>query len=210
MKLKAGSSGEVRVMAVTKTVDVRRVNAAVSCGVGLLGENRVQEFLQKRDGYLADCEVHFIGGLQSNKVRHIVDKVSLIHSVDGVKLSKEINARAACENLVADVLIEVNIAREASKRGVEPEGELDELAEVVRALPNVRLRGLMVIPPYDARGGNAVYFGKTQRLFEDMKVKIGDSRFDTLSMGMSDDYETAVLYGSTIVRLGTALFGRRL
>ncbi|MDR0222724.1 MAG: YggS family pyridoxal phosphate-dependent enzyme [Oscillospiraceae bacterium] len=205
-KLKAGRSDEVRIMAVTKTVGARAVNAAVSCGIRLLGENRVQEFLQKRGDYPDDCEVHFIGGLQSNKVRQIIGMVSLIQSVDGVKLAEEINRRAALKNLVADVLTEVNIAGETTKRGVDPGGELDELVGRIRALPNLRLRGIMVIPPFD---GGAAYFGRTQKLFEDMKPKAGSGFFDTLSMGMSGDYEDAVLYGSNMVRLGTALFGYR-
>jgi len=200
-KLKAGRKDEVRIMAVTKTVVPEKINFAILNGISLLGENRVQEFLEKRDYYRNMGEIHFIGGLQNNKVKAIIDKVSMIHSVDSVKLAEEIDKRAHSAGVITDALIEVNIGAEASKHGVKPDGELDELVGAIRELKNVRLRGLMVIPPFDKDSGS--YFAKTQKLFENIKG------IDTLSMGMSGDYETAILYGSNIVRLGTALFGNR-
>jgi len=196
---KAGrESGSVRIMAVTKTVAPEKINFAINSGISLLGENRVQEFLEKRDNYQKNGEIHFIGGLQNNKVKYIIDKVSMIHSVDSLKLAAEISKRAASP---IDVLIEVNIAGETSKNGVMPDGGLRELIALIRELPNIRLRGLMVIPPFDE--DPEPYFAKTQKLFGDI------SGVDTLSMGMSGDYEKAILYGSNIVRLGTALFGNR-
>lgn len=206
-RIKAGRADGVRIMAVTKTISLEKINFAILNGISLLGENRVQEFLEKRDNYRNISEIHFIGGLQNNKVKYIIDKVSLIHSVDSVKLAEEIDRRAFSGNIAADALIEVNIGGEASKHGVIPDERLDELVSAVCGLSNVRLRGLMVIPPPDSDSGS--HFARTQRLFEDIKAKIGDPLFDTLSMGMSGDYETAVLYGSNIVRLGTALFGNR-
>ena len=199
-KHKAGRCDTVRIMAVTKTIQVDRINEAIGCGIDLLGENRVQEFLQKHEGYSPDCEIHFIGGLQTNKVRQVVGKVSMIHSVDSIKLAKEIDR---CSKSVTDCLIEVNIADEQSKCGVRPE-EINELVKQMSQLPMVRLRGLMTIPPY---GDSVRYFEKMQRLFEGLKAKSSD--IEILSMGMSGDYEDAILHGATIVRLGTALFGIR-
>jgi hypothetical protein len=194
---KTGRAESVRVMAVTKTVDVQWINEAISCGIDLIGENRVQEFLEKRPDYSDNCEVHFIGGLQTNKVKQIVGKVTMIHSVDSLRLASEINR---CAGEVQDVLIEVNIAGEQSKHGVSPE-ELSELVGAIAELRNVRVRGLMAIPPW---GEGRKYFEKMQKLYSNY------SQFDTLSMGMSGDYIEAIECGATIVRLGSVLFGSRL
>lgn len=204
--LKAGRTDKVRLMAVTKTVPFEKVNFAASLGVDLLGENRVQEFLGKREHYNKSCEVHFIGGLQSNKVKYITDKVSMIHSVDSEKLAEEINRRALAAGKVVDILIEVNIGREESKGGVLLE-ELDELVSFCFSLSGARLRGFMAIPPPALNGGSEKYFEAMERIYRDYRLKYGG--IDTLSMGMSQDYEQAVLYGSTIVRVGSALFGKR-
>ncbi len=205
-KLKAGRTDEVRLMAVTKTVPWEKVNYAVSLGVRLLGENRVQELLGKYEYYDKNCDIHFIGGLQSNKVKYITDKVSMIHSVDSAKLAAEINKRALSEGRVIDILIEVNIGREESKGGVLCE-ELDDLVSFCFSLSGARLRGFMAIPPPALNGGNEKYFEAMQRIYNDYSLKY--SGIDTLSMGMSQDYEQAVLYGSNIVRIGSALFGNR-
>jgi pyridoxal phosphate enzyme (YggS family) len=199
-KSKAGRTDKVRIMAVTKTIEVARVNEAISCGVDLLGENRVQEFVLKRGGYSGNCEVHFIGGLQTNKVRQIVGKTAVIQSVDSVKLAREIDRFG----VMTDVLIQVNVGEETTKGGVSPE-EIGELAGEIAELGNVRLRGLMSIPP---QGEPARYFERMQRLYEDLRA--GRSGIDTLSMGMSGDYEVAVEFGATMIRVGTALFGRRV
>lgn len=208
---KAGRTDTVRLMGVTKTVDPEIVSFSVSQGVTLLGENRVQEFLEKRDRYEGDPEIHFIGGLQTNKVKYIIDKVSMIHSADSAHLIEEIDRRAGKAGLKMDVLIEVNIGGEESKSGIVPEA-LDELAYRTAELPNVRLRGLMAIPPVDVDGSSERYFAAMHRLFADLKDKTsGDGRFliDTLSMGMSGDYATAIMHGSTIVRIGSVLYGYR-
>ncbi len=210
-RLKAGRTDKVNFMAVTKTVPPEIVNHSVSLGIKLLGENRVQEFLDKYERYTGDYDVHFIGGLQTNKVKYIIDKVSMIHSVDSMKLASEINKRAASAGRVMDVLFEVNIGGELSKNGI-PAEDLLSLAEEAGELSNVRVRGLMTIPPVDVNGSSERYFEKMQRLYCDLSAKTaGNDRFliDTLSMGMSGDFEKAILYGSTIVRIGSLLFGYR-
>jgi pyridoxal phosphate enzyme (YggS family) len=195
------STETVRLMAVTKTVSPDRVNVAIDGGVDLLGENRVQEFLSKADSY-KPAEIHFIGSLQSNKVRQIVGKVSCIQSLDSVKLAKEINTQSEKNGVITDVLIEVNIGNEDSKGGVS-QGELRGLAESVKELENIRFRGLMAIPPPFAPEN---LYGELQKLYERTKSDYG---IDTLSVGMSDDYTTAIKYGSTLVRIGSGLFGKR-
>jgi len=210
--IKAGRTDTVRLMGVTKTVDPEIVSFSVKNGVTLLGENRVQEFLDKRDRYEGDPEIHFIGGLQTNKVKYIIDKVKMIHSADSEKLINEIDRRAANAGLTMDILIEVNIGAEESKSGIMPE-MLDELADKTAEMKNVRLRGLMAIPPVDVNGSSEIFFEKMQRLFSDLRDRTsGDGRYavDTLSMGMSGDYETAIRYGSTIVRIGSVLYGQRI
>lgn len=204
---RSGSDDKVRLMAVTKTVPYEKINFAVFLGIDLLGENRVQEFLGKNDFYDKKAEIHFIGGLQSNKVKYIIDKVGMIHSVDSVKLVDEINRRALGLGRVMDILIEVNIGCEENKGGVSAE-EVDRLAEYCAEQRGVRLKGLMTVPPVDINGSSR-YFEKMQRIYSDCRAKHG-SGIDTLSMGMSGDYEQAVLYGANIVRIGSALFGNRI
>ena len=207
----AGRKDTVRLMGVTKTVDPEIVNFSVRQGVTLLGENRVQEFLDKRDRYEGDPEVHFIGSLQTNKVKYIIDKVSMIHSANSEKLIAEINKRAQAAGLRMDILIEVNIGCEESKSGIMPD-MAEELAYRTAGLDNVRLRGFMAIPPVNVDGSSEIYFDRMHRLFSDLKDKTkDDSRFriDTLSMGMSGDYEAAIKHGSTIVRIGSVLYGYR-
>lgn len=210
-RLRAGRTDEVRLMAVTKTVSPEAVNHAVSLGVRLLGENRVQEFLDKREEYVPEGEVHFIGGLQTNKVKYIIDKVTMIHSVDNVRLIREIDRRASEHGRIMDILFEVNIGGEERKNGIPPD-RLGELAEEAAACPNLRVRGLMTIPPIDRDGSSERYYEKMQRLFGDFQSESrAETNFsvDTLSMGMSGDFEIAVRYGSTIVRIGSLLFGYR-
>lgn len=199
----AGRSDKVRLMAVTKTVSPDRINCAIGLGIDLLGENRVQEFLEKRESY-APAEVHFIGSLQTNKVKYIIDKVSMIHSVDSLRLAEEIDRRAAQHGLVMDILAEINIGGEESKSGIAPR-EAEDFCEKLKALGNVRLRGLMTIPP---PGCGEDRFAEMQELFAGIKSSVDDS-FDTLSMGMSGDYEAAIKYGATIIRIGSGLFGYR-
>ncbi len=196
----------VRIMAVTKTVPYERVNYAVSEGVTLLGENRVQEYLSKKDFYDRNAEINFIGHLQSNKVKYIIDSVTLIHSVDSIRLAAEIDKQAEKINKCMDVLIEVNIGREESKGGVLPE-MLESLAYEAAQLKNIRVRGLMTIPPI---AKSEASFEKMQLIFNDLQAKrIDNTCIDILSMGMSSDYALAVKYGSNIVRIGSGIFGIR-
>ena len=203
---------EIRLMAVTKTQSAARVNEAIAAGVTLLGENRAQELLEKYDGYdRAGCGSHFIGHLQSNKVRSIVDKVSMIESVDRLSLAQEISRCAQLHGLVMPVLIEVNIGREQSKSGVLPEA-LPELLGKVSLLPGLSVRGLMAIPPnIEDTVQKEGYFEQMYRHFIDMKAKKLDNVSMTiLSMGMSHDYPLAIRHGSNVVRIGRALFGERM
>jgi pyridoxal phosphate enzyme (YggS family) len=196
---------DIRFMAVTKTVPAEFVNKAIDLGIKLIGENRVQEYLSKKDEY-KHTEVHFIGSLQSNKVRKIIDTVSMIHSVDGKALADEINRQANSAGIGMDVLIELNIGNEDTKSGVTADS-FYELAAYIRDLDALRLRGLMVIPP---PGNSDLYFGKTEEFFHRYKDDNPSDTFDTISMGMSSDYTDAIKYGSNIVRIGSALFGARV
>jgi pyridoxal phosphate enzyme (YggS family) len=193
----------IRLMAVTKTVPPEIVNEAVTLGINLLGENRVQEFLSKKDSY-KQAEIHFIGSLQSNKVRKIIGLVNMIHSVDSMTLADEINRQSEISNTKTDVLIEINIGDEDSKSGVLIK-DFDSLAEYIQSLQNINLRGIMVIPP---PGNSEYFFAKTKDFFDKEKGKYNS--FDTLSMGMSGDFAEAIKHGSNIVRVGSALFGARI
>ena len=202
---------DIAIMAVTKTVPAQRVNQAIGCGLTLLGENRVQEYLEKYPFYRRkDCSIHFIGRLQTNKVKYIVDKVDMIESVDRVSLAKEIEKRCGIANKKMDVLLEVNIGAEEGKSGVLLEN-LPELVKEITSLPHLCLSGLMAIPPASGNEEeNRYYFSKMHHLFLDMQAqKIDNSNVRFLSMGMSGDFETAIACGANIVRLGTVLFGKR-
>ncbi len=200
------SGDDLRIMAVTKTVPYQRVNMVIDDGITLLGENRVQEYLEKKDLYRQNAEVHFIGHLQSNKVKYIIDNVSLIHSVDSFRLASEIDRLAEKNGLCKNILIEVNIGGEASKSGV-PENEVRDLISEISQLKNIRIKGLMTIPPV---GQSESSFERMQALFSDIRSeKFSNASMEILSMGMSSDYVLAVKYGSNIVRIGSAIFGSR-
>ena len=210
--LQAGRDpSEVQVMAVTKTVDPVLVNAAIGAGITLLGENKAQELCAKYDSYHKDgVQIHFIGHLQTNKVRQIVDKVSMVESVDSIKLAREIDRHCAAIGNVMDVLLEVNIGREENKTGIFPE-LLPALLEEAGKLEHIRVRGLMTIPPVCETEEEVLqYFSQMRQLFIDIKQKKYDNiSMEILSMGMSADYLAAVRCGSNIVRIGTAMFGQR-
>lgn len=204
---KAGRGDKPRIMAVTKTVPPERVNFAIGLGIDLLGENRVQEYMDKRESY-SPAEVHFIGALQSNKVKYIIDKVSMIHSVDNMRLAEEINRRAEQHGLVMDILTEINIGGEETKSGVSA-ADAEDFCVSLAKLPNIRLRGLMCIPPPDCPESLYAEMRELYGRIGQELAKRDNTGFDTLSMGMSGDYETAVKYGATIVRIGSGLFGHR-
>ena len=200
---------DITLLAATKTVDVELINYAISKGIDHIGENRVQEFLSKQQSY-APSHKHFIGHLQTNKVKDIIGRVELIHSVDSYRLAKEISKQAVKSGIIADILLEVNIGNEESKSGFSYD-EVLEAVEDIALLDGVRIKGLMAIPPIcDNPEGNREYFRKMHKLFIDIGAKkIDNSSMEILSMGMSDDYEIAIAEGATMVRIGTALFGKR-
>ena len=201
---------EITLMAVTKTVSPEKINEAVRSGCTLLGENRVQELLEKYESYDKNAEIHFIGSLQTNKVKYIVDKVTMIESVDSIKLAEEIEKRCAKIDKIMDILLEVNIADEESKSGFSAE-EILSVSEKIKDFPHLRLRGLMTIGRFGAEiEETREYFAKMRNLLVDIKSKNIDNIYiNILSMGMSSDYELAVAEGATIVRIGRGLFGER-
>ncbi|MCR5542254.1 MAG: YggS family pyridoxal phosphate-dependent enzyme [Ruminococcus sp.] len=200
------SDEKIDIMAVTKTVAPEKINFAIEQGITLLGENRVQEYLSKKDSYIKTAQVHMIGRLQTNKVKYIINEVAMIQSVDSIKLAKEINRLAEKNGRTMDVLLEINIGDEASKSGVAAEG-LDELIYETAQLENVRIKGLMAIPPV---GCGEDMFDRMHSIFLRVKEKsVPNVSMDILSMGMSGDYELAIKHGSNLVRIGTALFGAR-
>ncbi len=200
---------EITLLAATKTVSVEVINHAIDSGLQVIGENRVQELLSKYDAFLP-VEKHLIGHLQTNKVKDVVGKVTLIHSVDSLKLAAAIQKQAEKLGIVQRVLIEVNIGGEESKSGVCPD-EVLPLMEEIAAMPNVFVCGLMAIPPICNRPEeNRKYFSKMRQMFLDIRAKkMDNSSMEILSMGMSDDFAVAIEEGATLVRVGTALFGKR-
>ena len=203
---------EITLCAATKVQTDDTIRAAIAAGIRVCGENRVQELTAHlaADAY-AGAQVHFIGHLQTNKVKQVVGKVDLIQSVDSQRLLRAIDAQADKLGVRQDILLEVNIAGEESKGGC-PVEELPALAELAGALEHVRLRGLMAIPPISPEpGANRPYFAAMRQLFVDTRGKMSDNQndMDCLSMGMSGDFEDAIREGATLVRVGTALFGPR-
>ena len=206
--------GEITLCAATKTQTDDTIRRAISAGITVCGENRVQELTAhlQADAYADARAVHFIGHLQTNKVKQVVGKVALIQSVDSPRLLQAIDTCAAQLNLVQDILLEVNIAQEAQKGGCLP-AELPALAALAASLSHVRLQGLMAIPPISsAPGSNRPHFLAMHQLFVDITGKISDNKGEVpwLSMGMSDDFEDAIACGATLVRVGSALFGPRI
>lgn len=202
---------DIRLLAATKTVDVSVINHAIESGIKLIGENRVQEYLSKKDELLP-CEFHFIGRLQTNKVKYLIGNAAMIQSVDTIKLAQEIGRLSVKNNTSTDILLEVNIGKEESKAGFMPE-EIMEKYHEISEIAGIRLRGIMAIPPVCEEGGekNREYFRKIHKLFVDMQAqKLDNSIIDTMSVGMSDDYAEAILEGSNMVRIGSALFGKRI
>lgn len=202
---------DITLLAATKTVDVDVINYAISLGLDHIGENKVQELLSKYDNYdLENASLQFIGHLQTNKVRQIVDKVDLIQSVDSLKLATEISKQSLKLNKKTDVLVEVNIGKEENKSGVFPE-QLEELLYQISLLDGINVKGLMSIPPIcDNAQKISNYFNNIHKLFIDISdKKIDNISMTILSMGMSSDYYEAILQGSNMVRVGSLLFGDR-
>ena len=203
---------DVKLMAVTKTVEPVFINHAIECGIDLIGENKVQEFLSKKPYLKLDnCKAHLIGHLQTNKVKQIIGEVDMIQSVDSVKLAKEISKRATAIGITVDCLVEINIGEEESKTGLDM-GLLYETLDEICDLPGLNIKGLMTIPPIcDNEEILNEYFSKMHEIFIDIRDKKLDNKdICILSMGMSGDYEAAVRNGSNLVRVGSAIFGPRI
>lgn len=208
---KSGRTGEdVLLVAVTKLHDVDEINEAIDCGITDIGENKVQEIMNKYDR-VKPVRWHLIGHLQTNKVKYIVDKVSMIHSVDSLKLAEEIDKRAAQHGVTMDILIQVNSAKEESKFGITTEETGQMIKEILANCPNVRIRGLMCIAPYEDNPEDArVYFDEVKKLYDEYgKIDHPNLDFKYLSMGMSNDFEVAIEAGSNLIRVGTMIFGAR-
>ena len=202
---------EILLCAATKMNGAEAVREAIRAGVDCCGENRVQELTAKlAENAYEGAPVHFIGHLQTNKVKQVVGKVDLIQSVDSERLLRAIDKEAAKQGIVQDILLEVNIGEEASKSGFAAEDILP-IVDRIGEFPNVCVKGLMAIPPISYNSGeNLKFFQKMFQLSVDIKTKIDDNvMVDCLSMGMSGDYEDAIAAGSTMIRVGTAIFGAR-
>ena len=202
---------EIQLCAATKMNDAEAVRQAIAAGVDCCGENRVQELTQKLAQHAYDgAPVHFIGHLQTNKVKQVVGKVALIQSVDSLRLLCAIDAEARKQCIVQDILLEINIGQEESKSGFREE-EILPLLEKIGDFPNICVKGLMAIPPISQNSGdNLKYFQKISHLSVDIKAKKYDNvTVKCLSMGMSGDYQDAIRCGSTMIRIGTAIFGAR-
>ncbi len=204
---------DVLLLAVTKLHGLEEINEAIQAGANDAGENRVQELLEKYGKTVRPVNWHLIGHLQTNKVKSIIDKVVMIHSVDSFKLAKEINKRAANADRVMDVLIEINIGLEESKSGIAPEDVETLVKEITSECDHVRVRGVMCVPPHgNTPEDSRKYFKQTREIFEKLQsLNLPEDRaqLDTLSMGMSGDFEVAIEEGSTIVRVGSSIFGKR-
>ncbi|WP_026670222.1 YggS family pyridoxal phosphate-dependent enzyme [Butyrivibrio sp. AE3006] len=201
---------EVTLIAVSKTKPVSDIREAMDCGITVFGENKVQEIRDKTEEIKEPLNWHMIGHLQTNKVKYLPGKVCMIHSVDKLSLAEEIEKQAAKHDLVMDVLCEVNMAGEDSKFGLSPE-EAPDFVKSIAAFPHIRVRGLMTIAPYtDDPETNRPYFKALKKMLDDINSEnIEGLHLDTLSMGMTGDYEVAIEEGATFVRVGTGIFGER-
>ncbi len=201
---------EVTLIAVSKTKPLSDIEQLISHGVNEYGENKVQELVDKYENVSKPVNWHLIGHLQTNKVKYIVDKAKLIHSVDSFHLAKEIDKEAKKKNVVAEILIQVNIAHEDTKFGIN-ENDVYELLNQIKDLHNVKVRGLMTIAPFvENAEENRVHFRNLYQLLLDIKSKnIDNIDMSILSMGMTNDYMVAIEEGATMVRVGTGIFGER-
>lgn len=200
---------DIKLLAVSKTIAPEIIQQAIDLGLTELGENKVQEIMSKYD-LLPQAQWHLIGHLQTNKVKYIIDKVKLIHSVDSIKLAQEISKRAVQAGITMNVLVEINIGNEESKHGVQID-KAEALAVEISKLDNITVKGLMTVAPFvENPEENRKYFKQMKNLFVDIASKNYNNIFmEYLSMGMTNDYEIAIEEGANIVRIGTGLFGKR-
>ena len=209
--VKSGRKAEdVLLCAVTKTRTADEINEAIDAGITDIGENKVQEIMDKFDS-VKPVRWHLIGHLQTNKVKYIIDKVSMIHSVDSLHLAQEIDKRAAQHGIIMDILIQVNSAQEESKFGISTDETEGMIRDILDKCPNIRIRGLMCIAPFAENPEDVrVYFAQVKKLYDEYSsIEHKNLDFKYLSMGMSHDYEVAILEGSNLIRVGTAIFGER-
>lgn len=199
----------VNLIAVSKTKPLEDLEEAYKCGIRDFGENKVQELCEKYENFHKDVRWHLIGHLQKNKVKYIVGKVHLIHSLDSISLVKELEKRFSKENIVANTLIQLNIGRESQKYGVLEEDIYDIIKEIEKC-NNILVKGLMVIIPKGSKEENIKYFRKTIEIFEKLKnQEFNNISMEILSMGMTHDYEEAIGEGSNLIRVGEGIFGKR-
>lgn len=209
--VKSGRKAEdVLLCAVTKTRTAEEINEAIDAGITDIGENKVQEIMDKFDS-VRPVRWHLIGHLQTNKVKYIIDKVSMIHSVDSLHLAQEIDKRAAQHGITMDILIQVNSAQEESKFGISTDETEGMIRDILDKCPDIRIRGLMCIAPFAENPEDVrVYFAQVKKLYDEYSsIEHKNLDFKYLSMGMSHDYEVAISEGSNLIRVGTAIFGER-
>ena len=204
------AESDVTLIAVSKTKPVPMLEEIYAMGVRDFGENKVQELVDKAGQLPGDIRWHMIGHLQRNKVKYIVDKVYMIHSVDSLRLAEEISREAVKQGVTVNILIEVNAAGEESKFGISPE-DTPELVREIACLPGLKVRGLMTIAPFvENAEDNRIFFSALKKLCVDITNKnIDNVRMDYISMGMTGDYEVAIEEGATFIRVGTGIFGER-
>ena len=205
------SSEDIRLIAVTKTVDVDKILEAIECGIKDVGENKPQELARKYDIIGDKVKWHLIGTLQTNKVKYIIDKVDMIHSLDRESLCEEIQKKAEKIDRIIDCLVQVNISKEDSKHGLYEENVIDFIKNVSDKYKNINIKGLMTIAPFTENEDEVRYvFRSLKNLSLDIdKLNIPNVSMNYLSMGMSNDYKIAIEEGSNIVRVGTSIFGKR-
>lgn len=201
---------DVKLISVSKTKPISDIKEAMECGAAMFGENKVQELTEKYDALPKNLEWHLIGHLQRNKVKYIIGKTALIHSVDSLRLAEQIEEESRKADVVTNILIEVNVSGEDTKFGVSPE-ETVSLVKEISSLQHVHICGLMTIAPYtEDPESNRIYFKKLRELAVDIRAKnIDNVNMRELSMGMTGDYEVAIEEGATMVRVGTGIFGAR-
>lgn len=201
---------EVLLIAVSKTRTCDEINEAAKAGACAFGENKPQELRDKADVLCESYQWHMIGHLQTNKIKYVIERACLIHSIDSYKLAEAVNKEAEKRGIVADILVQVNIAEEDSKFGLNLE-EVENLIRQIALLKNVKIRGLMTVPPFvENPEDNRIHFQNMRQLFVDIKQKnIDNVDMSELSMGMTGDFEVAIEEGATMVRVGTGIFGER-
>lgn len=199
---------EIKLVAVTKTATIKQIKEAISVGVKIIGENKVQEAKEKYQILSADIEWHLVGHLQTNKVKYAIEIFDLIHSVDSIKLVKEIDKRSLQFGMITNVLVEVNVSGEETKYGIKPE-EVEPFLKEISEFSRIRVRGLMTIAPIaEDKEEVRPYFRKLRKLFEKIKIEnMKNIRMDYLSMGMTEDFEAAIEEGANMVRIGRGIFG---